>query len=111
MTTFNWQIVSLLAYPQAEGETDVVFQVNWSCQAQENGYDSKIIGAVHVTYLAGTSFTPYTQLTETQIWDWINPSIDKPEIELNLQQLIDSQKNPQIITPPLPWIQQGATNV
>jgi hypothetical protein len=35
MTTFNWEIQSMTAYPQADEETNVVFEVNWLCQAQE----------------------------------------------------------------------------
>jgi hypothetical protein len=103
MTTFNWQIVSMPSYPQEAGESDVVFQVNWQCQAQEDTYTALSAGSVPVTYTAGSPFTPYDQLTQEQVWGWINPSIDRPEIETNLQALIDAQKNPTVVTPPLPW--------
>lgn len=105
MTTYNWQIISMPAYPQAEGETDVVFEVNWQCQAQEDGFSAVSVGTVPVTYQAGTPFTPYADLTQDQVWGWINPSIDRPEIEANLQAMIDAQKNPTVVTPPLPWAQ------
>ena len=42
-------------------------------------------------------------LTEEQVWGWIDPDLDKPAIEVNLQDLIDKQANPPVITPPLPW--------
>ena len=93
------------AYPQADGETDVVFEVNWQCQAQEDGFSAVSVGTVPVTYQAGTPFTPYADLTQDQVWGWINPSIDRPEIEANLQAMIDAQKNPTVVTPPLPWAQ------
>jgi hypothetical protein len=105
MTTFLWSIVSMPSYPQAEGETDVVFQVNWQCQAQEDEYSATSVGSVPVTYEAGTPFTPYDQLTQEQVWGWVDPSIDRPEIEVNLQNLIDQQKTPSVVTPPLPWAQ------
>lgn len=105
MTTFNWTIQSMPAYPQAEGQTDVVFQVNWQCNAQDNGYQANSFGSVPVTYVAGSPYTPYDQLTQEQVWGWINPSIDRPEIEANLQAMIDLQKNPPVVTPPLPWPQ------
>lgn len=108
MTNFNWQIVSMPAYPQSEGETDVVFQVNWSCTATDGAFSAVSAGSVPVTYTAGTPFTPYDQLTQEQVWGWIDPSIDRPAIEANLQAMIDEQKNPPVITPPLPWAQQGA---
>lgn len=106
MTTYNWTITGMSAYPQAEGEDDVVFQVNWQCQATEDSYNAVSVGSVPVTYEAGTPFTPYADLTQEQVWGWIDPSIDKPEIEANLQAMIDAQKTPAVVNPPLPW--QGA---
>ena len=105
MTTFNWTIQSMPAYPQAEGQTDVVFQVNWQCSANDNGYSANTFGSVSVTYVAGTPYTPYADLTQERVWGWVNPSIDRPEIEANLQAMIDAQKNPPVVTPPLPWPQ------
>ena len=103
MTIFNWQIQSMPAYPQEAGQADVVFQVNWQCNANDNGYSANSFGSVPVAYTAGTPFTPYDQLTQEQVWGWVNPSIDRPEIEANLQAMIDAQKNPPVVTPPLPW--------
>jgi len=109
MTTFNWQIVLMPAYPQEAGQSDVVFQVNWQCQAQEQSvdllttYSATSAGSVPVTYTAGSPFTPYADLTQNQVWGWVNPQIDRPAIETNLQALIDAQKNPPVVTPPLPW--------
>ena len=105
MTNFNWQINSMPAYFQIDGQSDVVFEVNWQCQAQDGEYSALSAGSIPVTYTAGTSFTPYDQLTQEQVWGWINPSIDRPEIEANLQSMIDEQKNPPVVTPPLPWAQ------
>jgi hypothetical protein len=104
MTNFNWQIISMPSYPQADGETDVVFQVNWQCLAQDDDlFGASSAGTVPVAYTAGTPFTLYDQLTQEQVWGWINPSIDRPEIEANLQAMIDAQKTPTVVTPPLPW--------
>lgn len=103
MTEFIWQIVSMPAYAQIDGQSDVVFQVNWQCLAKDESYSAVSSGSVPVTYTAGSPFTPYGQLTQEQVWGWINPSIDRPEIEANLQAMIDVQKNPPVVTPPLPW--------
>jgi len=103
MTTYNWQIVSMPAYSQIDGQSDVVFEVNWQCQAQEGAYQATSAGSVPVTYTSGSLFTPYADLTQEQVWGWVNPQIDRPAIEANLQALIDAQKNPPVITPSLPW--------
>lgn len=108
MTTFNWTITSMPSYSQIDGQSDVVFEVNWSCGAFEDRLSSVAIGTVPVTYTAGSPFTPYDQLTQEQVWGWINPSIDRQSVEANLQAMIDQQKTPAVVTPPLPWEQQGA---
>lgn len=111
MTTFQWNIVSMPAYSQIDGQSDVVFEVNWSCQAMDGKMPLNAVtaGSVSVPYVAGSQFTPYDQLTQEQVWGWINPSIDRPAVEANLQAMIDEQKNPPVVTPPLPWAQtQGA---
>jgi len=105
MTTYNWQITSMPAYSQVDGESDVVFQVNWICQASENRLSASSAGSVSLTYTAGEAFTPYDELTEQQVWDWINPNIDRQEIETNLQAMLDEQKSPPVVTHPLPWSQ------
>jgi hypothetical protein len=103
MISFIWKILSMPCYPQVQGEQDVVFQVNWQCQAFDDVYSASSFGNVPVTYSSGTPFTPYNQLTEEQVWGWVNPQINRTAIETNLQVLIDEQKNPQVVTPPLPW--------
>ena len=103
MTEFTWQIVSMPSYAQIDGQSDVVFEVKWQCLAKDENYSAVSAGTVPLTYTAGTPFTPYADLTQEQVWGWINPSIDRPEIEANLQAMIDAQKTPEVVTPPLPW--------
>lgn len=105
MTTFQWTIVSMPAYAMIDGQSDVVFEVNWACQAMEGKMALNAVtnGSVPVTYTAGSPFTPYDQLTEDQVWGWINPSIDRPAVEANLQAMLAAQQNPEVVTPPLPW--------
>ena len=103
MTNFTWSISSMPSYSQIDGQSDVVFEVNWQCQAQDGSYSALSVGSVPVTYTAGSPFTPYADLTQNQVWGWINPSIDRPAIEANLQAMIDAQKTPTVVTPPLPW--------
>jgi hypothetical protein len=103
MTVYIWQILSMPSYSQIDGQSDVVFQVNWQCAAKDDIYGVTSNGSVPVSYTAGSPFTPYADLTENQVWGWVNPSIDRPKIEANLQAMIDEQKNPPVVIPPLPW--------
>ena len=113
MTTYTWTITNLPAYASIDGHNNVVFEVNWNCFASTPpsvvgdvytpSYSAVYNGNTVVTYVAGQSFTPYNQLTQEQIWGWINPTIDRTAIEADLQTQIDAQMTPPIVTPPLPW--------
>ena len=50
------------------------------------------------------NFVPYSQLTQDQVlgWVWAN-GVDKDATEAALAQMIENQKNPPTIQPPLPW--------
>ena len=113
MTTYTWTIKNLPAYSLIDGQTNVVFEVNWQCFAvtpdsivgdvHTPSYSAIYVGNTSVTYVAGQPFTPYNQLTQEQIWGWIDPTIDRTAIETGLQEQITAQMNPPIVTPPLPW--------
>ena len=103
-TQYNWNICNLNCYPEAEGETDVVFQVNWQCGATDGTLNASSYGSVQVTYAAGDPFVPYADLTQDQVFGWVWASgVDKDAVEANLQKMIDEQKSPTVITPTLPW--------
>lgn len=111
--TFNWVVASMSAHPQAEGETDVVFQVAWQCYGEQvsggETFNQMASGTTPVTYQQGSPFTPYDQLTQDQVLGWVWTSgVNKAVIEADVQQLIDLQINPPVVMPPLPWTPQAA---
>jgi hypothetical protein len=62
------------------------------------------VHAVFLSLLAHSHL--FADLTEAQVCDWIWANgVDKDEIEANLNQQIATQKNPPVVTPPLPWNQ------
>ena len=106
MTT-TWTITAMDAYPQAQGQTDVVFNVHWTCsgtQIEENKtYSASVYSTCQVEFTGGT-YTPYEQLTQSQVLDWIwNSGVNKEATEAAVQSQIDGQINPTVVTPPLPW--------
>jgi hypothetical protein len=53
----------------------------------------------------GTTFTPYADLTQEQVLGWVwDNGVDKDATEAAVQQQIDYQINPPVVTPPLPWV-------
>lgn len=108
--TITWTVTAMDCYPQAEGQTDVVFTVHWTCSGTQtaNGtdYASSVYSTCAVTYQAGTPYTPYSDLTQNQVLGWIWASgVDQAATEAAVQTQIDNQINPPVVTPPLPWAQ------
>lgn len=107
-TTITWDITALDCYPQADGEADVVFTVHWTCLGQQTASGQTYTGQVYSTCSlpapTGPDFTPYDQLTETQVlgWIWAN-GVDKAATEAAVAQQIANAINPPVVTPPLPW--------
>lgn len=106
-----WNISQLDCYPQADGETDVVFNVHWQCNgAEENGgktYNASVYNTCAIQLDSKEPFTPYADLTQDQVLNWVwSCGVDKAETEAAVAQIIEAQINPAVIAPPLPWATQ-----
>lgn len=102
--TITWTVTAMDCYPQAEGQTDVVFTVHWTCSGVQDTYSASVYSTQSVTYAASFPYTPYAQLTQDQVLGWIwAAGVDKTATEAAVQKHIDNQINPPVIQPPLPW--------
>lgn len=105
--TYQWAVNQLTAYPEHEGEENVVFQVAWVCSASDGeGHNSAAYGTVDVTYQPGEPFTPYNELTLEQVNGWVAAALGpegvaKAEADCDAQ--IAAQREAKPVTPPLPW--------
>lgn len=102
--TITWTVTSMDCYPQEAGNTDVVFTVHWTCSGAQDAHAASVYSTCAIPAPTGGSFTPYDQLTQNQVlgWIWAN-GVDKAATEAAVQQQIDNQINPPVVTPPLPW--------
>jgi len=66
MTTFTWTVSQLDCYPQAEGQTDVVFNIHWTCSGTDGTYNGSVYSTCSVP-APTDSFTPYADLTQEQV--------------------------------------------
>lgn len=104
--TTTWVIEQMDCYPTSEGQTDVVFNVHWRANATNGTYSATSYGTVGVTYVAGSPYTPFAQLTQAQVVDWVQESLGAEQvakIEASLATNIADQINPPVVTPKLPW--------
>jgi hypothetical protein len=104
-TTYTWQVSALNCYPTQDNLTDVVFNVHWQCVGTDGQYTASVYSTCSVPG-PGNPFTPYANLTQDQVlnWIWAN-GVDKEATEANVAQQIQNQINPPVVTPPLPWSQ------
>ena len=103
-TATTWIVTAMDCYPEAEGRTDVVFIVHWTCAGTDGTYNASVYSTQAVTYTAGSPYTPYADLTQDQVLGWVwSSGVDKDATEAVVRQMIENQINPPVVTPPLPW--------
>ena len=104
MITVTWTVTQLDCYPQYDNQTDVVFTVHWTCSGTDGTYNGSVYSTCSVTYVAGTPYTPYDQLTQDQVLGWIwSSGVNQASAEAAVQSQINNQINPPVVSPPLPW--------
>lgn len=100
----NWVITAMDCYPQADGQTDVVFVAHWSCIASQDEYSTTIYSTCAIPAPTGT-FVPYADLTQDQVlgWVWAN-GVDQTATEAAANQQLANLITPPVVSPPLPWL-------
>ena len=106
--TNTWNVVQMDAYPEYEGETNVVFTIHWTLNGTDETYSGSVYGTVGVSLEEGATFTPYADLTKSQVIDWVQTALGEEQVaryEANVAKQIADQVAPSIVTPQLPWIE------
>lgn len=109
-----WAIQQMDCYPEADGETDVVFAVHWTLTGSESavvdGKDKVCVGSVYgsqgVALDPSAPFVPYASLTEAQVIGWVKDALGEEQVaslEANVAEQIANQINPPVVQPALPW--------
>ena len=104
-TEITWLVGQLDCVPQTAEGADFVVTVHWSCNGVDGDYSGSVYSTCSFPVVEGTSFTPYADLTQDQVlgWVWAN-GVDKDATEAAVEGQIEAQKNPPIVSPPLPWV-------
>jgi hypothetical protein len=103
-TTITWVISALDCIPNTPEGADYVVTAHWSCNGTDGTYSGSVYSTCSVPVVQGSSFVPYAQLTENEVlgWCWAN-GVDKAATEAAVEQQIQNQINPPVVTPALPW--------
>jgi len=105
-TTYNWVISQIECYREKDGKQDVVFTIYWRRQATDGTHLADVYGSQGVTLDLAAPFTPYADLTQSQVEGWLVDAMGAAklaELDANLDKQIADLVNPPIVRPPLPW--------
>jgi len=103
-TVYTRTIKTLPAYKEIDGNTDVVFSVNWLLIGTDGNFLATWNLSTEVPYVAGEPFIPYADLTEVEVNAWID-QYTPPEAIASAKEYIQKNIETQqaVNTPPLPW--------
>lgn len=101
----DWTVSAMDCKVQEDNLSDVVYNVHWRCSKTEDGYSASVYSTCSVPGPNPASFTPYNQLTQAEVlgWIWAN-GVNKDATEAAVQQQIELQRHPVVVSPPLPWV-------
>lgn len=105
MITYTWILGPLAVKLAEDGFTNVVYSVSWVLVGEEDSYRCQIYGSASVPEPSG-NFTPFDQLTEAQVQDWVESALGAEQVaayKIQLAQQIELQKNPVDAVLPAPW--------
>lgn len=104
----QWYINAMDCKPNDDGYKDFVVVVHWTRLAKETindkEYNASVYGTQSFSSADVVDFTPYDQLTYDEVCGWLDGAIDVTALDFNLDQQIENQVNPPIVTPPLPFV-------
>ena len=106
--TYTWTVTQLYCYPEAEGQTDVVFVADFNIMGTDaNNHIGSVYGTASFSVdPTKPDYTHFDQLTEEEVITWSQNSLGANQVSSlysNIDTQIENQINPPIVNPPLPW--------
>ena len=96
----QWKITQLNTY--GEG---IVCQASWNVSATDGEFSGSLNGSTAFKLDPDAPFTPYDQLTESQVLEWVFAALGE-EGKASAEADVDAQiayAKEQVQTPALPW--------
>ena len=100
---YSWDIQTL----KRDLSGNVVINVRWDCTATYNSASVHQDGGVDIPYLDPTAsgFIPYNDLTQAEVWGWLNAQTDS-FVSSSIQEQLSSSVNLKL-NPPAPTTAEG----
>jgi len=101
MITNDWNCKTVDVHPQAEGETNVVYNVHWIVVGTKEDYSATSIGTQIVSVDPETEFIPFEDLTNEIVVEWVKEAMGEEQvqaIEDGIASQIAELENPTSVT-------------
>jgi len=106
---YTWNVSTVDTYPTLDGNADVVYNVHWRLNAEDdanqdadgNNWTATLYGTQSVDTSDISSFTSFADLTSSDVQAWVETAMGEEEVanlKAGLDAQIESQKNPTSIT-------------
>ena len=93
---YNWIITREFA-PQENNLEKVIKSIHWRYQAKEDDLIADIYGQYALPEADPENFTPYEEITDKVIIEWLEEALDIESLQKSLQNEIEDIKNPKTV--------------
>lgn len=105
--TYTWKIEKIECRPVVGAYENVVSSVHWRLFAAAGAVQESTYGSATIDLVEEAAFTPFDQITEAMVLDWVQAKVGAERIaslEAALAQMIADRITPPVVSPPLPWV-------
>lgn len=105
--SYTWSITALNCIPDLNGKLDYVVVSHWTCSGTDGTYTGSVYNTVTFNIDPDKpNYVPYADLTEAEVVAWTQEALGPDVVQAvydSINAQIETQVNPTIVTPPLPW--------
>ena len=102
--TYTWEIKEIKVVPSYEGLSNIVRDVTYKYKGTDENNNSAFVETTQTFSTAdAANFTPYEDLTEQAVINWIKSYINVDKLSELIAYEISEQSWPEAQPKPLPW--------
>jgi hypothetical protein len=93
----TWIITNTDYNISEDGLTNVIYNLHWTCQDEQDGFTGSVYSTQAVSYTVGSPFTPFDDVTQAMMVGWLQSAMGPEAVaaaEAAVAAQIEAQKNP-----------------
>jgi hypothetical protein len=101
---YKWSVSPLECVPSKDGLTDIIKTIHWRYTGTDGTYSADVYGSMGLEDPEAGSFIEFDDLTEETVIGWLEANLEVETLQTNINNNIDSQINPPIVSKSAPWV-------